>query len=104
MVQIHKWISRKKLFNFTVSMMTRIASLVLCLAAAAQSYLVYVPRAPHSLYQLPWLAAEHGIHPDTVDYECQADGVFPDLASHCKKYFVCNAGTVSRYTVRRFEI
>ena len=77
-------------------MMTRIASLVLCLAAAAQSYLVYVPRAPHSLYQLPWLAAEHGIHPDTVDYECQADGVFPDLASHCKKYFVCNAGTVSR--------
>ena len=77
-------------------MMTRIASLVLCLAAAAQSYLVYVPRAPHSLYQLPWLAAEHGIHPDTVEYECQADGVFPDLASHCKKYFVCNAGTVSR--------
>ena len=100
-------------------MMTRVASLVLCLAAAAQSYLVYVPRAPHSLYQLPWLAAGRGaptvppFHGDTdtlllvtepsvapvvvdlLEFDCPADGSFPDMESGCESYFVCAGGNVS---------
>ena len=33
---------------------------------------------------------------DIVEFDCPADGSFPDMESGCESYFVCARGNVSR--------
>ena len=33
---------------------------------------------------------------DIVEFDCPADGSFPDMESGCESYFVCAGGNVSR--------